>query len=232
MARIGGFGVSNSKIYLNVYDLNESNDIYYPWGLGFYHSGLQVGREEYTFASSAGIFHHEPKGAPGAKFREAIELGEYKGTTRDLEVVIQNLRSKFPGNSYHVLNQNCNHFANELSLRLLGKEIPAYVNRMAYYGSFFSCLLPDSATGAAPVDNGKGSSSSDESSSSFSGGAYSGVGGGRNNGRAVSSSMVTTSAAASNVFAQPGRKLGGSSTTISRTNDDGSSSSLLGLQKR
>lgn len=52
MARVSGFGVSNSKIYLNVYDLNENNDIYYPWGLGFYHSGLQVGREEYTFGKS------------------------------------------------------------------------------------------------------------------------------------------------------------------------------------
>lgn len=149
------------------------------------------------------------QGAPGAKFREAIDLGEYKGTTRDLEVVIQNLRSKFPGNSYHILNHNCNHFANELSLRLLGREIPAYVNRMAYYGSYFSCLLPDSATGAAPVDSGaaSGKQSSDDSSSSVSGGAYSGVGGGRQ-GRVSSSSVVTSSSASGNVFAQPGRKLG------------------------
>jgi hypothetical protein len=49
MARIGGFNVSNSKIYLNVYDLNDNNEILYPWGLGMYHSGVQIGREEYTF---------------------------------------------------------------------------------------------------------------------------------------------------------------------------------------
>lgn len=49
MARIGGFGVNGSEIYLNVYDLDDNNAILYPWGLGFYHSGVQVGREEYTF---------------------------------------------------------------------------------------------------------------------------------------------------------------------------------------
>lgn len=89
MARIGGFsGGSNNQVFLNVYDLHENNDMLYPWGLGFYHSGVQIGREEYTFgkiiqwhsqcdhllthslsflslslllASSAGIFTHNPK---------------------------------------------------------------------------------------------------------------------------------------------------------------------------
>lgn len=49
MARMGGFSGNNSRVILNVYDLNESNDIYYPWGLGLYHSGVQIGRDEYTF---------------------------------------------------------------------------------------------------------------------------------------------------------------------------------------
>lgn len=49
MARIGGFNTSNNKVILNVYDLHDSNDIYYPWGLGLYHSGVQIGRDEYTF---------------------------------------------------------------------------------------------------------------------------------------------------------------------------------------
>ncbi len=49
MARIGGFAGGNSTVYLNVYDLHDNNAILYPWGLGFYHSGVQIGREEYTF---------------------------------------------------------------------------------------------------------------------------------------------------------------------------------------
>lgn len=166
-------------------------------------------------ASSAGIFTHPPKGAGGAKFRESIELGEYKGTAKDLETVVNNLRSSFKGTDYHLLTNNCNHFANALVQRLLGREIPPFVNRMAFYGSFFACLLPDSATGAAPVDQGNGGNASQgsESSGSFSGG-YVGRSSSRLGASKTSTTVTTTSA-----FSGAGRKLG--------TASDGAGSSLL-----
>ena len=49
MARVSGFNASNSRVYLNVYDLAEQNDLLYQFGLGMYHSGVHIGREEYTF---------------------------------------------------------------------------------------------------------------------------------------------------------------------------------------
>jgi hypothetical protein len=223
MARMGGFSGNNSRVILNVYDLNESNDIYYPWGLGLYHSGVQIGRDEYTFASSAGIFTHPPKGAGGAKFRESLDLGEYKGTSKDLEMVINGLRSQFKGSDYHLLNNNCNHFANVLVVRLLGKEIPPFVNRMAYYGSFFACLLPENATGAAPVDQessggGQGNASSNNSGS-FSGGSV-----GRSNVR-LGSSNSSSGGTTTTAFSGAGRKLGTSS-------GDAAKSSLLRNQEQ
>jgi len=39
----------SQEVFLNVYDLHENNDTFYPIGLGFYHSGVQIGRDEYTF---------------------------------------------------------------------------------------------------------------------------------------------------------------------------------------
>jgi hypothetical protein len=45
----------------SVYDLNEANDYLQPAGLGFYHSGVQVGSSEYTFAGGSGIFSHSPR---------------------------------------------------------------------------------------------------------------------------------------------------------------------------
>jgi hypothetical protein len=47
------FGMSQTtgKVYLNVYDLHENNEFLNPIGLGFYHSGVQVGRSEYTFGT-------------------------------------------------------------------------------------------------------------------------------------------------------------------------------------
>jgi hypothetical protein len=52
MARVGGFSAQNSKVMLNVYDLHDNNDLLYQFGLGLFHSGVNIGREEYTF----GIF--------------------------------------------------------------------------------------------------------------------------------------------------------------------------------
>ncbi|KAJ1443404.1 hypothetical protein B484DRAFT_321644 [Ochromonadaceae sp. CCMP2298] len=38
------------------------------------------------------------------------------------------------GTDYHVLNKNCNAFADEFLLRIMGRGSPGYVNRMAFYG--------------------------------------------------------------------------------------------------
>jgi len=139
-----------SKIVLNVYDLNESNEMLYPWGLGMFHSGVQIGGNEWTFASGSGIFSHDPRGAGGAKFREAIEMGEFKGTQSDLDRALDELRETFKGTSYHVLTMNCNSFADALVSKILHKNIPAWVNRLATIGAFFNCLLPPQL-GDAPV---------------------------------------------------------------------------------
>jgi hypothetical protein len=50
---------------------------------------------------------------------------------------LDDLREKFPGNSYHYMRKNCNSFSNALAEALLGEEIPGYINRMAKIGSFF-----------------------------------------------------------------------------------------------
>lgn len=52
MANINSMSQSNGKVYLNVYDLHENNDMLHPIGLGLFHSGVQVGRTEYTFGKS------------------------------------------------------------------------------------------------------------------------------------------------------------------------------------
>lgn len=68
-----------SKVYVNVYDLGN-NEFLYPFGLGFYHSGIEIDgrgliqevlyltRIEYTYSKS-GVFSSTPKEAPPAVFR-------------------------------------------------------------------------------------------------------------------------------------------------------------------
>jgi hypothetical protein len=145
--------VQLNQVILNVYDLDvERNQFLYQFGLGMYHSGVEIGGNEWTFASGGGIYSHEPRGAGGATFREAITLGKYGGTQRDLDRILDELRESFKGSSYHVLTQNCNCFADALVQRLLNKPIPGFVNRLASIGAFFSCLLPPAISNDAPVN--------------------------------------------------------------------------------
>lgn len=119
-----------------------------------YHSGVQVGGNEYTFAGGSGVFSHSPKDVPPpASFRESVELGTFSGSSRDMDIILDDLRRTFTGDSYNLLLKNCNHFSEAFVQRLLGISIPAYVNRMAYMGGFVSCFLPPEMTGQAPVDS-------------------------------------------------------------------------------
>mmetsp|Transcript_29650 Transcript_29650/g.69710 ORF Transcript_29650/g.69710 Transcript_29650/m.69710 type:complete len:159 (-) Transcript_29650:1491-1967(-) len=76
--------------------------------------------------------------------RETVNMGKTKLSMSEVRSLIDELGSDFPGNSYHIVTRNCNSFCDELCMRLVGKHIPPYINRLAYVGSFFSCLLPPS----------------------------------------------------------------------------------------
>ena len=52
--RAGGRSIE-TEIFLNVYDLQPSfNESCYNLGLGFYHSGIEIGSAEYTFGGHQG----------------------------------------------------------------------------------------------------------------------------------------------------------------------------------
>lgn len=143
--------MTHVRVLLNVYDLHENNDLLLPCGLGLFHSGVHIGADEWTFASGGGVFSMEPKNVPNARFRETVDLGVFEGGQRDIDRVLDELRPVFKGEDYHIVNRNCNHFADAFVQKLLGREIPGYVNRLAYIGSFFSCLLPLQVAGQAPL---------------------------------------------------------------------------------
>ena len=73
-------------------------------------------------------------------------------SSAEVRAVVDSLREEFPGSSYNIITRNCNTFSNELARLLLDKPVPGYINRLANMGSFMSCLLPRSLTGAAPVE--------------------------------------------------------------------------------
>lgn len=153
-----------TKVILNVYDLSGANDFLYNIGMGLHHSGVEILGKEYSFASGGGIFDSSPKEAPGAQFRESIELGAFDGGSSELQSAISDLRDEFGPDRYNLIRRNCNHFANALVWRLLNRTIPGHVNRLADYGNCCSCLLPKKMLEEAPVGPNAGGGGSGGSS--------------------------------------------------------------------
>mmetsp|Transcript_17785 Transcript_17785/g.27501 ORF Transcript_17785/g.27501 Transcript_17785/m.27501 type:complete len:138 (-) Transcript_17785:418-831(-) len=73
---------------------------------------------------------------------------EFKNTKIDFEEdiypILQKLMKKYRAYKYDLLTFNCNHFSDELiSILFCGKKrLPNFVNRAAYLGSWFHCMVP------------------------------------------------------------------------------------------
>ena len=197
----GGRTRHQTKVHLNLYDLSPANDCLYPLGFGLHHSGIEILGSEYSFASGGGIFESSPGEAPGARFRERIDLGSFDGNSAELKSVLDNLRGNgFGADDYHLIKKNCNHFANALVWSLLRKPIPPHVNRLADVANCFVWLLPKKLLEDSPVGpNGRGGGGGGESSANS---GYQVFGGSRAN-RKVGASAPTAA------FIGRGARLGG-----------------------
>ncbi|CAF1862128.1 hypothetical protein Bca4012_033194 [Brassica carinata] len=133
-------------VYLNVYDLTPMNAYGYWLGLGVFHSGVEVHGVEYAFgaheAPSTGIFEVEPKKCPGFTFRKSILVGKTDMAAKEVRVFMEKLAEEYRGNKYNLISRNCNHFCNEVCVKLTQKPIPRWVNRLARLGVLCNCVLP------------------------------------------------------------------------------------------
>ncbi|CAG8538906.1 4147_t:CDS:2 [Racocetra persica] len=112
-------------------------DIGYMFGIGVFHSGVEVYEKEYNFGGhdfdSTGVFVMKPRmGPPNVTFNK-----------EDVKSVIDGLSKEWSGNSYNLLTRNCNHFTSELCNILVGKPAPNWINRAAKLGTLFPCVVPN-----------------------------------------------------------------------------------------
>jgi hypothetical protein len=139
-----------SLVELAVYDLTPANDCLATIGFGLHHTGVRIGGQEYTF-SNDGVFSHTPGevGQDGVELRALLPLGELAVDSKAVDGIIAELRSSsFPAGSYHLVLQNCNHFATALA-ESLGYSVPGWVNRLAWWGSWFPYWPPMGGDGPA-----------------------------------------------------------------------------------
>ncbi|KAL2472519.1 PPPDE putative thiol peptidase family protein [Abeliophyllum distichum] len=136
-----------ASLYLNIYDLTPVNNYLYWFGLGIFHSGIEVHGLEYGFGAhefpTSGVFEVEPRSCPGFTFRRSVLLGRTNMSRSELRSFMEQISSKYHGDTYHLIAKNCNHFTEEVCLLLTGKPVPGWVNRLARLGSFCNCLLPE-----------------------------------------------------------------------------------------
>ncbi|KAF8380564.1 hypothetical protein HHK36_028052 [Tetracentron sinense] len=164
-------GSNRVQLYLNVYDLTPINNYLYWFGLGIFHSGIEVHGLEYGFGAheypTSGVFEVEPKSCPGFIYRRSVALGSTDMSRSEFRLFMEHLSGKYHGDTYHLIGKNCNHFTDDVCMLLTGNPIPGWVNRLARLaepypawisgahghtqscrfvdtGSFCNCLLPES----------------------------------------------------------------------------------------
>ncbi|KAJ8477991.1 hypothetical protein OPV22_021718 [Ensete ventricosum] len=151
-------------VYLNVYDLTPINGYAYWLGLGVYHSGVLVHGVEYAYGAhehpTTGIFEGEPRQCPGFTFRKSILIGRTDLGPREVRALMEEMATEYTGDTYNLVSKNCNHFCDEACLRLTGKLIPKWINRLAKIGYLCNCVLPVQVASVRQraTDEGKGGS--------------------------------------------------------------------------
>lgn len=79
---------------------------------------------------------------PGGTFRLEILQGFTVRSDAEIEAVIKEASAAFPGTSYNLLTNNCNHFTSYLCQKLIGRPAPKWLNRAASVGLSLPCLIP------------------------------------------------------------------------------------------
>ncbi|EFJ49855.1 hypothetical protein VOLCADRAFT_73996 [Volvox carteri f. nagariensis] len=138
-----------APVVLNIYDLAPQNNWTYWCGVGIFHSGVEVYGVEYAYGGHdydySGVFATNPRDAPGqVVFRESIPMGETTMTQQEIHHLVQRMGNEYKGNNYHLLQRNCNHFANDLCRQLVGRDAPSWINRLAGIAVMLHCLIPTS----------------------------------------------------------------------------------------
>ena len=81
----------------------------------------------YVRLTRCGFCGHLHDDCGAVVWRESVVIGETSLGAQEVQEVVQQLGSEYKGTAYHLLERNCNHFSNELCMKLTGKPAPSWV---------------------------------------------------------------------------------------------------------
>ncbi|CAL8095410.1 unnamed protein product [Calicophoron daubneyi] len=136
-------------VFVNVYNLHWQNGM----KIGAYHTGTVVYGKEYGYGGhpfpTSGIFEIEPRNTEelgeGFSFKEALFIGRTYLSKEGVERLLVSLTDEYPGDAYHLLHLNCNHFTAHLIGLLCNGVLPKWVNLLATFAAnvpFIESVLP------------------------------------------------------------------------------------------
>ena len=135
-------------VYLCIYHLFWINYILQIFGLGLFHTTIEINEKEYSFGSTKedvpGIFLNNAGELKHLTLKEKIYLGN---TLYKKETIYKLLYLQSPywmGRTYDPFVKNCNHFTKFFARILLNNKVyyPSYINKLSKYGTLFASFYP------------------------------------------------------------------------------------------
>jgi hypothetical protein len=137
----------SDQVLLHVYDVTnwpeEStnkatvriNNVARYWCLGgYYHGAIEVYGDEYSYAytrKGSGVYKCLPKDNPLYTFRETIVLGKTTVSRSEASRIMEAFKRNWNGLEYSMKDKNCNHFCDEVAMKLGVQRPPGWLNRFA-----------------------------------------------------------------------------------------------------
>ena len=120
------------------------------WFLGssLLHTGVVIRSREYAYGGHdrpgvSGVYWTKPRlEPPGGRFRCELRHGFTSRSEEEIEIIVRDVSQEFPGTSYNLLSNNCNHFTSYLCSRLTSNPAPSWLNRAASIGLALPCVVP------------------------------------------------------------------------------------------
>lgn len=142
-SRGGSFTATGAVVSVNVYDMLWLNVYTNSFGIGVYHTGVEVHGIEYCYGGHpfeySGIFAMVPRDSeilgPNYSYKMTINMGWTDFTESDISLILEDMGPQYRGDQYHLLHRNCNHFSDEFVQVLCGASLPKWINRLATVGA-------------------------------------------------------------------------------------------------